>query len=239
MVFFVCYLVAAFAIGLLFAIPSIENAIHEVIGLRAWLFVMLRNLVPYVGLVVIAAYCVDRERRRALLRVLGPLNTKVLSAFVVASIASVVLVVLGLWPWEFNRPGADLGDLIASFVRSNLWFPIVLHVINAVILVPVCEEIAFRFGLVQALLSRGLSPLAAMVISSVLFGLAHWGAWNVVEPWAIQRVIFATGMGLICAHLTLRDGGVIGRAIAVHAARNGMEAAFLVTSIVVHIHSQG
>lgn len=239
LVFFACYMCAIFTMGLLIAIPSVERATHQLIGQRAWLFVILRNPVPFLGLVAIVGYCVDRERRRALLRVFGPLNTKVLAAFTVASFGSVVLVLLGLWPWEFNRPGSDVGDLTAAFVRSHLWLPIALHVISAAIVVPVCEEIAFRFGLLQTLLARGLSRGTALVLSSVVFGLAHWGALNVLEPWALRRVLFATLLGLVGGYLTLRDGGSVGRAIAIHAARNGMEAAFLVVTVVAYVRAQG
>lgn len=235
--FFACYVLAVVVIGLLFSIPSVEDALHQVIGRRAWLFMMLRNPVPYLGTAGILWYGADRERRRVLLRLFSERRGSLLWTSLIASFASIVLVRLGLWPWEFNRPGAQLGELIAVFVRSGLWLPIVLHVVAAVILGPVCEELAFRFGLLQWLLARGLTSFTSVSISSVLFGLVHWGAINVVEPWALRRMFFATVLGYVGGCLAIRDNGAVVRAIAVHAARNGMEALFLVVSIVAHVRT--
>ena len=235
---FLClYLLLVITTGVVFSIPAVEQSVHHVVGDRAWLFMVLRNPIPYLGTLAIVCYGFDPRRRAALRGVIGPLNLDVFVALALTAGAVTLLVMLGVWSFEWKRPGSQLADLVASMVRAHLWLPVSLHVVNATILVPLCEEVAFRLGLLQTLVARGFPAVAALWISSVAFGLVHWGALNEIDPWALRRVAFATAVAYVCGRLTLRDGGTVGRAIAVHAAINGTEAFFLVIAVVSYVRS--
>lgn len=50
--------------------------------------------------------------------------------------------------------------------------------ITVCILAPVLEEILFRGILLRGLLQKGINPAVAIILSSVLFGLAHMNPWQ-------------------------------------------------------------
>ena len=103
-------------------------------------------------------------------------------------------------------------------------FPVTL----AVLLVQVgTEEVFFRGYLQQQFAAISRSPLAWMILPSVMFGGLHY--WNGHGPaegalWAI----WATGLGIACADLTARTGN-IGAAIGLHMANNAFAL------LIVHI----
>lgn len=116
--------------------------------------------------------------------------------------------------------------LVASFMTEQGWqyreevSPVISQPQNwslaylfiAVIMAPVVEEVAFRGVAFGALVSRGIGPGAAIVLSSIAFAISHLQ----YSP-AAMLIIFLTGIGF--AVLRLLSGTVIVPIVA-HAAAN-------------------
>jgi membrane protease YdiL (CAAX protease family) len=109
------------------------------------------------------------------------------------------------------------GALLLGIVEwSPKWPPLAwLWINNNLLLVTLVEEVLFR-GYVQGGLSRRFQHLPygehlALLIASLLFGLAHWGAgWE----WVLLATLAGTGYGL-----AYRLGG-LAAAIATHFGLN-------------------
>ncbi len=76
------------------------------------------------------------------------------------------------------------------------------YIFVAVIMAPVVEEVAFRGVAVGAIVARGLSPVAAVTVSSLAFAFSHLQ----YAP-AAMLVVFLSGIGF--AVLRLMSGTVI------------------------------
>lgn len=76
------------------------------------------------------------------------------------------------------------------------------YIFVAVIMAPVVEEVAFRGVAFGAIVARGLSPAAAIMLSSVAFAFSHLQ----YSP-AAMFVVFLSGVGF--AVLRLLSGTVI------------------------------
>ncbi len=108
------------------------------------------------------------------------------SGWLVYLILSISLAIIAskIIPWyDFNQK-QDLGFNFSMAVNN---FDKVAIYIMLVILAPIAEEILFRGYLFTKLRSH-LSLISAIIITSLLFGLAH-GAWNVgVSTFALSVV---------------------------------------------------
>ncbi len=101
---------------------------------------------------------------------------------------------------------------MAYFAAENWTLGFLLFVL---VLAPLVEEVTFRGVAMGAVLSRGLSPVAAIVISSLAFTIIHM-QYNA----AGMVVIFLSGVGL--AILRVASGTVIVPIIAHMAANANM-----------------
>jgi CAAX prenyl protease-like protein len=113
---------------------------------------------------------------------------------------------------------AGLGALPAS--GRVAW--LVFRTLAAVITVPIAEELAFRGFLIRRLISENFDSLdprrytyAAVLLSSVAFGLMHGERW-----------VAGTVAGILYAIALLRRGR-IGDAIVAHAITNAGLAAWV------------
>jgi exosortase E/protease (VPEID-CTERM system) len=96
--------------------------------------------------------------------------------------------------------------------------------IGSALIVPACEELAFRGYLLRRLVDRDFSSVStkawtplALVGSSLAFGLVH------------DRWIAASVAGVVYAAVTLRSGN-LGSAIVAHAVTNGIIASWVLLS---------
>ena len=91
--------------------------------------------------------------------------------------------------------------------------PIIL-ILTTVIIGPIAEELTFR-GLVQRRARIWLKPGTAIVVSSLIFGLAHM---NMIQ------LIYAFGIGLLLGYLYEKSGNLIAPILA-HMAANAVTIA--------------
>jgi membrane protease YdiL (CAAX protease family) len=83
------------------------------------------------------------------------------------------------------------------------------------VIAPLAEEIVFRLGLQEALLRRGLAPLAANVLTAVAFALAHLPA----HSWVWSMLTFAPALALGALYARKRQ---LAPCVVLHAAMNGV-----------------
>jgi membrane protease YdiL (CAAX protease family) len=90
--------------------------------------------------------------------------------------------------------GVDLESLAmrGEFFMTGLetWYGVILNLIGIGVLVPIAEELFFR-GLVYDWLRQKMPIWAAVVISSVLFGLGHFDSWMMIVSTFIMGIALA------------------------------------------------
>ena len=117
------------------------------------------------------------------------------------------LIVASLMPegeWRFR------GEVNADIFAPQNWT--LAYIFIAVILAPVVEEITFRGIAFGALISRGIGPIAVIILSSLAFAISHLQ----YTP-AAMIVVFLSGVGF--AVLRLLSGTVIVPIVA-HSVAN-------------------
>lgn len=86
------------------------------------------------------------------------------------------------------------------------------YIFMAVVLAPVIEEVTFRGVALGALISRGIGPIAAVLLSSAAFALIH-----MQYSAAAMLVVFISGIGFAILRLL---SGTISVPIIAHAVAN-------------------
>jgi len=142
--------------------------------------------------------------------------------FSVAAGGAVFAMWLGLDWLTGTHSGNTLASGLARWPEPARVAWLVFRTTAAVITVPVAEELAFRCFLIRRLISRdfqSLGPreysLAAVLISSIAFGLLHGDRW-----------LAGLGAGLVYAFVFLRRGST-GDAVMAHATTNALLAAWV------------
>ncbi|MFT5232492.1 MAG: membrane protease YdiL (CAAX protease family) [Candidatus Krumholzibacteriia bacterium] len=116
----------------------------------------------------------------------------------VALAALVPTSLLAQWSMSLHPPDPEW----ASFMAENMPSGAVetgLAILTVVILAPLAEELIFR-GFIHRLASRKWGPLAATVISALIFGLIHG------EPWYLFGLV---GIGIVLALVYETTGSVL------------------------------
>ena len=100
----------------------------------------------------------------------------------------------------------------------SVWLAFLPLALIGILIQTGAEELVFRGYLQQQLAARFASPLAWMLLPSVLFGLAHYAPDETGSN--VWLIVAATGLfGLIAADLTARTGS-LGLAWGLHFANN-------------------
>ncbi|WP_203858290.1 CPBP family intramembrane glutamic endopeptidase [Plantactinospora mayteni] len=174
-------------------------------GPEAELAVAMVSLGLLIPLTLIAAWWVQRRPAGTVSSVAGRLRWRWLAMCLLLAVPALGLNlgVLSLLP----------GDSPES--NSVGWERLALGLAVVVLLVPLQaagEEYLFRGWLIQAFGSWIRSPWPGIVVSAVLFGLAH--GYGTI--WGMTSLIF---LGVVTAVVTIRTGG-LEAAIALHVVNN-------------------
>jgi membrane protease YdiL (CAAX protease family) len=104
-----------------------------------------------------------------------------------------------------------------------------LFVLRTAVLIPIAEEVVFRFLLLRSLVTLSGSPTVANVGSALVFSTVHLGPSRLGNGSAQELL---NGFWLFCGSLLLgrlvfASNGRIVTAIVLHSARNFIEAGLL------------
>lgn len=101
----------------------------------------------------------------------------------------------------------SFNELMATATSGNA----VISFLTIVVLAPIAEEIAFR-GIIFRILSKRTTPVAAIIISAVLFGIFHLN---------IMQAIYVLPIGLLLAYTAYKCKSVL-PCIFIHMINNFM-----------------
>ena len=99
------------------------------------------------------------------------------------------------------------------------WFKL-LGILSA--LAAIVEEVFFRRWIMDMLLSRGVAPILQVIISGIVFGLAHY-SWILARgdfKFAIPAILSTSVLGTLLAIIYLVGGRNLGPCIFAHAITN-------------------
>lgn len=146
---------------------------------------------------------------RALLAVDGRLHWRWLGLCLALALAQVA--VQSAIEFAVAGFGHPVTPARGGWIGWSRFAPLALVVVAAIVPQAAAEEVVFRGTLVQALGAWVRRPWFAILVSGVLFGLAH----ALPLPGFVATATF----GVVAAWLTLRTGG-LEAAIALHVLRN-------------------
>ena len=140
-----------------------------------------------------------------------------------ALVASLVLAVANLWPWTWQWPPYATLRTIGAAVRGRQYGGILIWAITSALAIPLCEEILFRFGILQFIMRYTGSRPTAVATTSLLFACGHLGGTFHPDRAHSINAAWLFLFGLALGSVTLRNGGRLGSAIAAHVLRNTLE----------------
>lgn len=116
-----------------------------------------------------------------------------------------------------NQLGWRLPPEYEELYRQMMSKPI--GVLAACLFVPVCEEVAFRAGIMNPLLAHGVNPWIPIALSAVIFGLLHGN---------LAQIAYAVPAGLVFAIVYYLTGSLL-ISIACHVLNNTVMVALMLT----------
>ena len=148
------------------------------------------------------------------------------------------------WSWSWRGPAVGIAVFIAWLIADKVLTPssgmpsrlaamspllcaawILSRTVGSVVFVPIAEELAYRGYLMRRLSAADFESLpyasvkwTALLVSSVVFGLAHGDMW-------VAGILAGAAYGL----LAMRTGS-LGEAVAAHATSNALIAATVLTT---------
>jgi exosortase E/protease (VPEID-CTERM system) len=147
------------------------------------------------------------------------LNRPTMAAWVIGALVGIAWLVI-----PFDLPPIENQSPAPGETWAAPWFSlwVVLRCLGAIVIIPLCEELAFRGYLARRLARRDFwelplthLPWFGMIGSSLIFGAVH-GRW-----------VLGTFTGIIFA-LLVRRSGRLADAIVAHAVSNAVIAAWVV-----------
>ena len=212
-------------VGLYFLASMGVGFFIQEINLTTTLIISLLNFVCLAG----SVYFFGIRRKKISLQSLGLLPPRNLLQYALiggglaVGILPVRFLVGALGLWIENLVDGDMSSLnlredILS-VGFDTWYGIVLMVIGVGILAPIAEELFFR-GLLYDWFRQKTGVVWGMVISSLLFGFAHYDSLAVVGSSFVMGLAMALAVEktrslwiAIFMHVTTNTGAVIMMAV--------------------------
>jgi len=172
-------------------------------------------IVPQIGLILaptlLMAIICTRSLRLSL-RLTMPSSPITLPIAVIFAVTlHPILVLLASWISAIYPISEAAIESLKPFTDQIASAPWILVVLLMAVLPGVCEELAYR-GFMFGGLAREGSPVRAIMITAVVFGISHG---------VLQQSISATCMGLILGWIAWQTGSVI-PGILVHATSNAL-----------------
>ena len=212
-------------VGLYFLASFIAGIFIQEFNIFTTLIISLLNFVCLAG----SVYYFGIKRKKISWQSLGiiPPRNFLLYALVGSGLAIAILPLrfvvgaLGLWIENLLY-----GDITSITLRENIlsvgydtWYGIVIMVIGVGVLAPIAEELFFR-GLLYDWFRQKTGVVWGVVISSLLFGLAHYDSLAVVGSSFVMGLVMAAAFEKtrslwisIFMHVATNSGAVLMMAI--------------------------
>ena len=198
-------------------------ACSPMIGLSPWIGAEAAMFVYYVSAFGLSFYVVHSIRKRRLGR--SPYDIRIGSSRLILPLflGSVTLLFGVAAPLAGLIPMPEQGEKAMRSLGSQTGpFTLLYFVLAA----PILEELIFRGVMLDGLLRR-YKPLTAVLVSSLLFGLAHLNPWQFVTGFVLGCflgwVYFRTGSVVACIviHMSANFSGYLMRFLIDFEANGG------------------
>lgn len=154
-------------------------------------------------------------------------------AVLIGAAVSVLLNSLGVWPFPWQRPDSYEATHVALLILGGQRLGLLLMALVTIVVVPLVEEVVFRFGVLELLLGKLHSLHAAVLASAALFAALHLGQGGGFLGSRVGMNAAWLFIGsVILGYVAVMRGGKIGVPIGVHAGHNMVHIALLISATV-------
>ena len=151
----------------------------------------------------------------------------IIIAFALSCASFTALNAINLWPFTWRYASRDTLLWVRTMLSGGQVFGVYANALSNVLVIPIVEEVAFRFGVLRLVVWVTGSVPWAIFLSAVLFGFLHLGDLDSIDPSHLNNSIWLFGLSILLGFLVARSSGRLGVAIAIHSARNFVEMALL------------
>lgn len=146
---------------------------------------------------------------------------------------SIILDLVNLWPFTWRAAQNTTPIHLASLVGHRNWVGFTLLAAKSVLLVPMLEEVIFRFGVLRGVARLTHSTHVGVLISAILFALLHLSLSP--DGTVVLNALWLFFFSIVLGYVTDARQGRLGIAIASHAARNLIELVTMTFFVVQRI----
>ena len=143
------------------------------------------------------------------------------------AVCSLLLAIVRLWPWTWQWPPHNALHLADALITGHQYSGILLWALATTAMIPMLEEMVFRFGVLRLFAEIAGSPSVGVIVSSALFGAAHLGGSLRPDQPHLTNALWLFLASLLLGWITVRKGGQLGPAMVAHASRNIVEFGML------------
>lgn len=135
-------------------------------------------------------------------------------------ILAVAANVTGLWSfgWRSQAMSAIAGTRM--LIRHHSWLELTVPVILNVALIPVVEELVFRYGILRLVWRASQNYITALVVSAIVFAALHWEG-------SVRASVGPAILGVALGWLALSRPRTLSLVIAAHASVNAADLGML------------
>lgn len=177
--------------------------------------------------VIIAAAARGAVLRRALTEYRGGF---IAITVITTHVLSLALNAFGLWIFTWRLPTTGGALYARALVASEQWASLVIWVLGIVVMVPLIEEVVFRYGVLRYALAVTGSRSLAVLTSSAAFALGHL-ILTPIRSTDIHTAAWLFAGSLVLGSIALRAHGGLSLCLAAHSTRNATEALTLFMAI--------
>jgi membrane protease YdiL (CAAX protease family) len=215
--------------GLLGLPRSVERAQLSSVA-SVYELVALIILLPVVTLVAYALFRNNQQLRRRIV----PRTDRARVAVIFSAVAGSGLVLnnLDVWPFTWRDPHNDIPLKFAAMFNDGEWTGLGLLAVRIVVVVPVIEEIAFRYWLLQSGVRVSGVRAAGVLLSAAVFSVMHLGLQPLsANPYVATNAGWLFVFSVYFARDALSRDNAINNALIAHMSRNALEITTLLYAV--------
>lgn len=126
------------------------------------------------------------------------------------AVAFIAAAIVGIFACDLVEEILDLPDLIE--VQMTGMAKTAIGALSIGVLGPICEEFIFREGMLGYMLRNNVKPWAAIIATSLIFGIVHGNP---------AQIPFAAAMGIVLGYIYYKTGNIVLSSI-IHIINNSV-----------------